>query len=100
VEKCGTAGQATDDNIVRCMRVACRILETTDTHSEFVMLIVFQLQQRLQERASVLRSLYVTCLVVIRILEKREWSFQTRLRYVHACVMKANFKCKLLKEIL
>ena len=43
VEKYGTAGQATDDNIVRCMRVGCWIFETTDTHSEYVLLIVFPL---------------------------------------------------------
>jgi hypothetical protein len=45
VEKYGTARQTTDDNIVRCMRVACWILENTDKHSEYVMLIFFSLQQ-------------------------------------------------------
>jgi hypothetical protein len=32
-EKYGTAGQATDDNIIRRMRFACWITKATDTHS-------------------------------------------------------------------
>ena len=32
-------GQATDDNIIRCMRFGCWIIEATDTHSEYVILI-------------------------------------------------------------
>jgi hypothetical protein len=31
VEKYGTAGQATDDNIIRRMRIACCITKATDT---------------------------------------------------------------------
>jgi len=33
-EKDGTDRQATDDNIMRCMRFACRITTATDTQSE------------------------------------------------------------------
>ena len=54
MEKYGRARQATDDNVVRCMRVACWITKATDTHSEYVMLIAFLRQQTLGERASVL----------------------------------------------
>ena len=82
------------------MRVACWIFETTETHPEYVTLIVFPLQQCLQERVSTLRYTYITFLVNISIQEKREWSFETRLAYVYACVMNANCKCKLLKEIV
>jgi hypothetical protein len=32
VEKCGRASEATDDNIVWCMCVACLITKATDTH--------------------------------------------------------------------
>jgi hypothetical protein len=39
VEKYGTARQATDDNIIRRMRFACRITKATDTHSEYVILL-------------------------------------------------------------
>jgi hypothetical protein len=54
VEKYGRVRQATDDNVVRPMRVACWITKATDTHSEYVMLIAFLGQQMLRERALVL----------------------------------------------
>ena len=37
------------------MRIACWITKATDTHTEYVSLIAFPLQQWLCERASVLR---------------------------------------------
>ena len=64
VEKYGTAGQATDDNIIRRMRFACWITKATDTHSEYVILIAFPRQQRLCERAWLLRYTYIACLLV------------------------------------
>jgi len=45
VKKCGRAGQATDDNIILCMRFAFWVPMATDTHSEYVILITFPLQQ-------------------------------------------------------
>jgi hypothetical protein len=36
MEYYGTAGQATDDNIIRRMRFACWITKATDRHSEHV----------------------------------------------------------------
>ena len=48
VEKCFRAGQATDDSMV----YAHCIPKATNTCSECVILIVFSLQQRLQERVS------------------------------------------------
>jgi hypothetical protein len=51
----GTAGQATDDNIIQRMRFVCWIIKATDTHSAYVMLIAFPRQQQ-GERASMLRS--------------------------------------------
>jgi hypothetical protein len=65
VEKYDTARQATDDNIIRRMRFACWISKATDTHSEYVILIVFPRKQWLRERASVLRYTYIACLVFI-----------------------------------
>ena len=44
MEKYCTAGQATD-NIIWRMRFACWVTETTDTHSEHVILIAFPMQQ-------------------------------------------------------
>jgi len=37
VEKFGTFRQATDENIVLCMCIACWIAKATNTHSEYVM---------------------------------------------------------------
>ena len=42
--KCGTAGLAIDDYIVRRMSFACRIPKATDTHPECVILIAFPTQ--------------------------------------------------------
>jgi hypothetical protein len=39
--------------IIWCMRIACWILKTTNTHSEYVISIAFPLQQRSHERASI-----------------------------------------------
>ena len=55
MEKICGARQATDDNIIRRM---CRHLHT---HSEYVELIAFPLQQWLHEHASMLRYTYIAC---------------------------------------
>jgi len=48
------------------MHFACWINNATNTHSEFEVLIVFPPQQLLHERASMLRYMYVACLVYIQ----------------------------------
>jgi hypothetical protein len=63
VEKYGTAGRATDDNITRRKRVACWTNKATDTHWDYETLIAFPLQQWLYERAQMLRCTYIACLV-------------------------------------
>jgi len=40
VDKFGTAGQATDDNVALCF--ACWIRKATDTYWEYVILIAFR----------------------------------------------------------
>jgi hypothetical protein len=50
VEKYSTARQATDDNIIRRMRIACRITKAADTHSEYVTVTAFRREQWLRER--------------------------------------------------
>jgi len=55
--------QVTDDNIIRRTRFSGWIPKTINTHSEYVILNAFQLQQWLHERASMLRYTYVACLV-------------------------------------
>jgi hypothetical protein len=45
------------------IRIARWVTKVTDTHSEYVILIVFLLQKLLHESASVLGYTYVACLV-------------------------------------
>ena len=45
------------------MRIACLIPKTTNTHSEYVILIAFILQQWLHERVSMLYYTYIACIV-------------------------------------
>jgi len=45
------------------MRFACGIPKLTNTHSEYVILIAFSLQQMLHERPSMLPYMYISCLV-------------------------------------
>jgi len=44
---------------IRRIRIACWITKATNTHSEYVIIIAFALQQWLHERASMLRITYV-----------------------------------------
>jgi hypothetical protein len=60
-EKYGRAKQATNDNIIRRMRVACWITKATVRRSEYAILTAFPRQQWFLERPSMLR-LYVQCL--------------------------------------
>jgi len=45
------------------MRIACRIPKATDTHSVYVIIIAFPLQQRLHQRACTLRCTYIPVLL-------------------------------------
>jgi hypothetical protein len=46
------------------MGIACWIPKATNTLLEYVMLIAFPQQQWLNERASMLRYTYITCLIL------------------------------------
>jgi len=48
--------------IIWRMRIACWVRKATDTHLEYVILIVFLLQQRSEEHASVLCNMYFAVL--------------------------------------
>ena len=50
------------------MRIACWIPEVTNTHSQYVILIAFPLQQWLQKRASILRHTCSTLPVLLELL--------------------------------
>jgi hypothetical protein len=56
-EKYSISGHRPQMTIWR-MRIACRIPKAANTHSEYVMLIAFSLQQRLHERVIMLRYAY------------------------------------------
>jgi len=45
------------------IRIACWIPKPTKTHSDYVIIIAFPLQQRFHESASILRYTYTVCLV-------------------------------------
>jgi hypothetical protein len=68
VEKYATAGQATDDSIVRCMRVACWITRATDLHSEYVILIAFLRQRMLKRRRLMLRLDVMYCALPVVLI--------------------------------
>ena len=64
-KKYGRTRHAIDANIIWRMRITCWITKATDTHahSEYVIFIVFPLQQSLHEHISLLRYTYIACLV-------------------------------------
>jgi len=47
------------------MRIACRITKATNTHSQYVTIFAFPLQQWLHERASALGYTYVAWLICL-----------------------------------
>ena len=51
------------------MRSDCWIARATDTHLEYVIIIVFPLQQWLQEHALVLRYTCIGCLLQISVVK-------------------------------
>jgi hypothetical protein len=54
---------------VRRLRIACWIPKAINTHSQYVVLFADPLEQWLRERASVLRYVYIACLVeVVRMV--------------------------------
>jgi len=60
-----SAREATD-NIIRRMCFACHISKATDTHSEYVILIAFTLQQWLRDCSCMLHYTYeyIACIVL------------------------------------
>ena len=55
-----------------CMRIACWIPKATNTHSHYVILIAFPLQQWFHERTTVLR--YTVCLVDSNLIPRITFS--------------------------
>jgi hypothetical protein len=63
VEKYGSAGEATDDNIIRRMRNTCRNVKQQYRYLVSISNIVLPRQQRLRERVSLLPLAYVACII-------------------------------------
>jgi len=78
-EKYGRAREATDNNITRRKDFASWISKTTDTHSEYVSLIVFPRQLWSHEPSSALGYVLTACLV-----------FLAELKLCHTCLKKAR----------
>jgi hypothetical protein len=63
-KKYGKARQATDENIIRRMPVESWINKTKNTQSNYMIVIASPRQQRLCDRASVLRFTYTARVVL------------------------------------
>jgi hypothetical protein len=75
MEKYGRARHDVDENIKWCMRFVCWILKVIYLYLEYVILIIFVLQQRLHERAAVLHYTHVASLALLQNnVLKRIWS--------------------------
>ena len=78
------------------MRNACWIPSATNTHSEYVILIAFPLQQWLHERASVLRYTYIACLGQLYHKPLRPIARVPKMKYVlkffHTFYVQSNFR--------
>jgi hypothetical protein len=80
VAKYGTAEQAIDDNVIWRKFFACWTAKDTDTHSEYLIVIVGPLQEWLHKRTSMLRYILHICLVHFTLLQRQKgkvvvWSF-------------------------
>ena len=62
MEKYCRAEQATDDNIIRRMRIACWMRKAANTQLDCAVLIAYPMHQWLHESASVLGYTYKACL--------------------------------------
>jgi len=62
------AGTGRPQMTIWCMRIACWIPKATNRFLEYVILIAFPLQHWLREYASMLRYMYIACLVSLYII--------------------------------
>jgi hypothetical protein len=90
LEKYCTAGQATDDNIIRRMRFAWWINKATEAHTKYVILIAFRVQYWLHERASMLRYMYIAFLYIYEITSHSAWPTVID---VHVARIDTRFNC-------
>jgi hypothetical protein len=60
-----TVERGTTEMTIWRMRVACSLPKAANTHSQYVVLTAFPLQQWLHEHASVLRYTYIACVTCL-----------------------------------
>jgi hypothetical protein len=77
VDKYNRTRQAIEDNKIKRMRFLCWIIKTTNTLSEYVMLIAFPWQYCLLESTSILRYTYIVCSVCVTIV----WMLRDNMRF-------------------
>jgi hypothetical protein len=65
-----TVGPDRPQITIRCVRVACWITKASNTHSDYVILTVFRLQQWLQERTSKLRYTYIAGIMTSLLVQQ------------------------------
>ena len=76
------------------MRIACWLPKATNTHSEYVILIAFPLQQWLHERASILRCMYIayhaysTFYAVSTLIRQSQWKWKSIIWGFHSSLAK------------
>ena len=89
----GRVRKNTDGNIIRRMRVANSMTKDKNTQAEYLVLIAFPRQQWLCQRASVLRCIYIACLVTsyFRSSVVSSFSFRSFFSYLLVPVLHYSF---------
>jgi hypothetical protein len=75
---------------IRRMCIEYWITKPTNTHSEYVILIAFPLQQFLHERSSMIRYTYITCLVYNTIINIQSILKHIYVQYHTGCMSGYN----------
>jgi len=77
------------------MRAACWIPKVTNTHSEYIILIAFPLQQWLHERSSVLRNTHIAYLVPpAKCTHNHSALICNNVRLITGCVLSSVASCE------
>jgi hypothetical protein len=87
--------------ILSRMRIACRIPKTTIKHSGCIILIVFQLQQWLHERASILPYTYMVWLVSHLRSKKSAQFMEASIHTIHChAAIEGKIACRLMTALV
>jgi len=71
------------------LHTACWITEATETHSEYVIHIVFPLQRWLHKHFSMLCYVYIVCLAIVKKSDKYKCLYITH-THTHTCCIKMH----------